>query len=236
MWWHARLQEIQATRKKKASARFGRHMDTQVVIFDLTGLPMVPDKAGVKLFLGTTKIDEVRLACIQYLSFRCLLCIAQLYYPETLDKLFMINAGWYSTHSIVISSFCFDLPVLSGCSRRCGPWLSRSLILLSSPRSSFSDPTIARLCLSTLTQTASQLSTVVHASARADVFLMPTLPSPRSVRDTRLELFLSSLTSQLAQMQCSAEQARTRTTTTTTRLRQPLHQRPTWMRSREVRV
>ena len=62
MWWHARLQEIQATRKKKASARFGRHIDTQVVIFDLTGLPMVPDKAGVKLFLGTTKIDEVRMA------------------------------------------------------------------------------------------------------------------------------------------------------------------------------
>ena len=59
------MQEIQATRKKKASARFGRHIDTQVVIFDLTGLPMVPDKAGVKLFLGTTKIDEVRMACIK---------------------------------------------------------------------------------------------------------------------------------------------------------------------------
>jgi hypothetical protein len=51
-----------------------------------------------------------------------------------------------------------------------------------------------------------------------------------------LNFFPSSLTSQLAPMQCSAEQAKTRMTTTTTRLRLPLHQRPTWMRSCEVRV
>ncbi len=64
MWRHAHGQEVQATRKKKASNRLGRHIDTQLVIVDLKGLALMPDKVGIKLFQGASKMDEVRLACM----------------------------------------------------------------------------------------------------------------------------------------------------------------------------
>lgn len=73
---HVRTQELMRTRAKFISDKIGKRVDQNIVVFNLKNLPITPD-----------------FECITYI--RRLLAIDQVFYPETLNKLFVINAPWY---------------------------------------------------------------------------------------------------------------------------------------------
>eukprot|EP00053_Salpingoeca_punica_P006377 m.60451 g.60451 ORF g.60451 m.60451 type:complete len:264 (+) comp13663_c0_seq2:277-1068(+) len=75
---HIRQQEIAMSRMRESSQRLGRNVDTQVVIMDLAELSLKPNSSGVGIFKECIRLD-------------------QNYYPETLYKIFLVNAPWIFT-------------------------------------------------------------------------------------------------------------------------------------------
>lgn len=75
---HVRIQEISAIRLLHQSKQHNKNVGKVMIVFDMTGLNMKPD-----------------LMALQY--FRKMLSVDQNYYPETLHRMFVINAPWFFT-------------------------------------------------------------------------------------------------------------------------------------------
>jgi hypothetical protein len=70
---HIRQQELAFARMQESSARCGRPVTTQTLVYDMAGLSLWPDPAGLALFKDVMHIDAT-------------------FYPECLGKHFIINA------------------------------------------------------------------------------------------------------------------------------------------------
>lgn len=69
---HVRQQEYMVTRLKKASAKHGKLIEKQVIVFDMKSVSMMADFMALRVFRRTLEVDQ---AC----------------YPERLRKMFLIN-------------------------------------------------------------------------------------------------------------------------------------------------
>jgi len=75
---HVRQQEYMVTRLKKASAKHGKLIEKQVIVFDMKSVSMMADFMALRVFRRTLEVDQ---AC----------------YPERLRKMFLINTPYTFT-------------------------------------------------------------------------------------------------------------------------------------------
>ncbi len=55
---HIRQQEIATSRMRKSSERLGTNIDRQIIIMDLSGLSLSPNKTALDVFRATVDIDK----------------------------------------------------------------------------------------------------------------------------------------------------------------------------------
>lgn len=72
---HVRWQEVCADRFRLASIHFGKPVSKVIIIFDMTGTSMSVNPGALRIFKNVLAIDSN-------------------YYPERLERLFLINANW----------------------------------------------------------------------------------------------------------------------------------------------
>jgi len=73
---HVRQQELMVKRMEAQSARLGRTIDRQIVVFNLKNLVYSLDPSAMNVFIRTVKLDQVM-------------------YPQRLETLYIINAPWF---------------------------------------------------------------------------------------------------------------------------------------------
>jgi len=73
---HIRQQELMVKRMESQSARLGRNIDRQVIVFNMKNLTYSMDPAAMNTFIRTVKIDQTM-------------------YPQRLETLFIINSPWF---------------------------------------------------------------------------------------------------------------------------------------------
>ena len=78
IWGHIRQQELALAKCEEASIKFNKYIGKQTIIMDMKGMSFWPRAGGVAVFKRILMIDSK-------------------YYPETLNKHFIINAPWVFT-------------------------------------------------------------------------------------------------------------------------------------------
>ena len=72
---HIRWQEVCSDRLRMASVHYQKHISKAVIIFDMTGTSMSVNPGALRVFKAVVTMDTH-------------------YYPERLERLFLINANW----------------------------------------------------------------------------------------------------------------------------------------------